>query len=61
MVLVTYLWSIAVASEIWTLGEAEKDRGFAKCGATENVKWMDRITNEEVIEKIRKKRTMWKI
>ena len=24
-----------------------------------NIKWMDRITNEEVLERIREKRTLW--
>ena len=25
-----------------------------------NIKWMDRITNEEVVERIEERRTLWK-
>ena len=55
MLLKTYLWSIAMyRCETWTIGEAERKRLEAfKMWCYRrmmNIKWMDRITNEEVLE-----------
>ena len=48
-------------------GQLEKRREKAwvlsKCRAAEemrNIKWMDRITNDEVLGRIEEKRTLWK-
>ena len=57
----TYVWSIAMKP-----GQLEKRR--ERLEAFEmwcyrrmmNIKWMDRITNEEVLERIGERRTLWK-
>ena len=51
--------------ETWTIGEAERKRleGFEmSCyRRMRNIKWMDRITNEEVLGRIEEeRRTLWK-
>ena len=48
----------------WTIGETERKRLKAFemwCyRRMRNIKWMDRITNEEVLGRIGERRTMWK-
>ena len=50
--------------ETWTIGEEERKRLEAfemRCfRRMMNIKWMDRITNEEVLERIGERRTLWK-
>ena len=50
--------------ETWTIGKAERKRLEAFVmwcyRGMMNIKWMDRITNEEVLERIGERRTMWK-
>ena len=50
--------------DTWTIGEAERKRLEAFemwCHSRMvNIKWMDRITNEEVLGRIEEKRTLWK-
>ena len=50
--------------ETWTIGEAERKRLEAfeiSCyRRMMNIKWMDRITNEEVLGRIGERRTLWK-
>ena len=50
--------------ETWTIGEAERKRWEAFemwCYRRMiNIKWMDRITNEEVLGRIGERRTSWK-
>ena len=50
--------------ETWTIGEAERKRLEAFemwCyRRMMNIKWMDRITTEEVLGRIGERRTLWK-
>ena len=48
--------------ETWTIEEAERKRAFETWlyRRMMNIKWMDRITNEEVFGKIGVRRTLWK-
>ena len=50
--------------ETWTIGETERKRLDAfemSCyRRMRNIKWMDRITKEEVLGRIEEKRTLWK-
>ena len=50
--------------ETWTIGEAERKRLEAlemSCyRRMMNIKWMDRITNEEALGRIGERRTLWK-
>ena len=62
---ILYVWSIAMyGCETWTIGEAERKRLEAFemwCyRRMMNIKWMDRITNEEVLGRIGERRTLWK-
>ena len=55
------VWSIAMyGCETWTIGEPERKRLEAFemwCyRRMRNIKWMDKITNEEVLQR----RTLWK-
>ena len=65
MLLKTYLWSIAMYGwETWTFGEAERKRLNAfemwSYRWMRIIKWMDRITNEEVLGRIGERKTLWK-
>ena len=65
MLLKIYVWSIAMyGCETWTIGEVERKRLEAfemSCyKRMMNIKWMDRITNEEVLGRIGERRTPWK-
>ena len=65
MLLKTYLWSIAIfGCATWTIGEAERKRlevfEMSCFRRMRNIKWMDRITNEEVLGRIGERRTLWK-
>ena len=57
----SHVW---MGCETWTNGEAERKRLVAFemwCyRRMMNIKWMDRITNEEVLERIAERRTLWK-
>ena len=60
-----YVWSIAMyGCETWIIGEAERKRlesfEMSCYRRMRNIKWMDRITNEEVLAWIEEKRTLWK-
>ena len=60
-----YVWSIAIyGCETWTIGEAERKRldvfEMWCYRRMMNIKWMDKITNEEVLERIEERRTLWK-
>ena len=50
--------------ETWTIGEAERKRIEAFemwfYRRMMNIKWMDKITNEEVLGRIGERRTLWK-
>ena len=50
--------------ETWTIGKAERKRLEAFemwCyRRMMNIKWMDKITNEEVLGRIGERRTLWK-
>ena len=50
--------------ETWTIGEPERKRLEAfemSCSRRmRNIKWMDKITNEEVLGRIGERRTLWK-
>ena len=50
--------------ETWTIGEAERKilEAFEMWCYRRmmNIKWMDKITNEEVLEIIGERRTLWK-
>ena len=54
----------AYGCETWTIEEAERKRLEAFdmwCyGRMMNIKWMDRITNEELLGRIGERRTLWK-
>ena len=65
LLLKTYVWSIAMyGCETWTIREAERKRLEAFemwCyRRMMNIKWMDKITNEEVLGRIGERRTLWK-
>ena len=65
MLLKTYVWSIAMnGCETWTIRKAERKRVEAFemwCyRRMMNIKWMNRITNEEVLGRVEEKRTLWK-
>ena len=65
MLLKTYEWSIAMnGCETWRIGEAERKRlkDFEMCCYRRmlKIKWTDRITDEEVLERIGERRSLWK-
>ena len=57
----TYVWSIAMyGCETWTIGDEEEAFEMWCYRRMVNIKWMDRITNEEVFRRIGERRTLWK-
>ena len=65
MLLKTYVWSIAMfGCKTWTIREAERKRleafEMSWYRRMMNIKWMKRITNEEVLGRIGERRTLWK-
>ena len=61
------VWYMSIAMygcETWTIGEPERKRLEAFemwCyRRMRNIKWMDKITNEEVLGRIEERRTLWK-
>ena len=45
----------------WTIGEARLEAFEMWCyRRMMNIKWMDKITNEEVLGRIGERRTLWK-
>ena len=55
------MWSIALYdSETWTLKKICSGSIWKalKCGAVESIKWSEKVTNEQVFERIGEKKTL---
>ena len=60
-----YVWSVALyGSETWTIGVSEKKRLEAFemwCYRRMlKIRWVDKVTNEEVLRQIDEERSVWK-